>query len=116
MATVSQLPGSLNIALVRGDEFGTTVDVKLDVSSFTFSSEVFSLLTGETLATPSVSYTGPSLDSTGAPVAGWSRISLSMTEVQTTSLTVGSYGFRVAWIAPGNAKRTALAGVCEVRG
>jgi hypothetical protein len=115
MATVSALPGSLNIALVRGDEFGTTVDVKLELAGYSFAAEVFSLLTGDTLATPTVVYVGPSLDSTGTPVAGWSRISLSMTETQTASLTIGSYGFRVSWIAPGNAKRTALAGVCEVK-
>lgn len=115
MATVSQLPGSLNVALVRGDEFSTTVDVKLELSGYQFDAEVFSLLTGDQLQVPTVVYVGPALNSLGNPVAGWSRLSVAMSETQTAAMATGTYGFRIAWTAPGDAKRTALAGVCEVR-
>jgi hypothetical protein len=104
MATVSQLPGVLNISLVRGDEFSTLVDFDVALTGYTFSAQVYSVLTGETLATPTVT----------AVNLATGQVNVSLQESQTASMRAGTYGWRLVWVAPGSAQRTALEGVFEV--
>ena len=106
MAQVPQMPGRLDIGpFIRGDEYGTTIDVSINLTGYTLSAKVYSLLTGETLATPTL--TAISLAS--------GQVNVGLSEVQTSSLPAGTYGFRLEWVAPGSAKRTALGGMCEVK-
>jgi hypothetical protein len=105
MATAASLPGTLNIAFRRGDEYGTLIDFSIDLSSYTFTAEVVSAITGSTLATPAVTIVS----------ASNGQVNLSLTETQTLSLSAGSYLWRMIWVGPGTTTRTALEGVCEVR-
>lgn len=104
MATAASLPGNLNIAFRRGDEYGTLIDFSIPTTSYSFSAEVVSAITGATLATPTVTVVN----------AATGQVNLSLSEVQTASLPAGSYLWRMIWVAPGVATRTALEGVCEV--
>lgn len=106
MAQVPQMPGRLDIGpFIRGDEYGTTIDVSINLTGYTLSAKVYSLLTGETLVTPTL--TAISLAS--------GQVNVGLSDVQTDSLPQGTYGFRLEWVAPGSAKRTALGGMCEVQ-
>ena len=104
MATAAALPGNLNIAFRRSDEYGTLIDFSISLTGYSFSAEVVSAVTGSTLVTPTVSVVNAS---TG-------QVNLSLSEVQTASLAVGSYLWRMIWVGPGTTTRTALEGVCEV--
>lgn len=42
------------------------------------------------------------------------QINISLTDAQAAALAPGTYGLRVHWTAPGDAKRRAFEGVCEV--
>jgi len=102
--TYSQLPGPLNLALRRGDEFGTTIDFDIDMSGYTVSSSIVSPITGNSVGTITSTITNAS---TGV-------VSVAMTEAQTEALQPGTYSWRLEWIAPGDVKRTALSGFVEV--
>jgi len=104
MATAASLPGTLNIAFRRGDEYGTLIDFSIPLSSYAFSSEIVSAITGSTLVTPTVTVVS----------AADGQVNLSLTEAQTASLAAGSYLWRMIWVGPGTTTRTALEGVCEV--
>lgn len=105
MATYEQLPGGLNIALNKGDEFGILLDIDRDVTGYTFSAVVYSLVDASTIATPTLTVTNAALG----------QVNLSLTETQTSALGVGTYGMRVTWVQPGSVQRTAIDGVCEVK-
>lgn len=104
MATAAALPGTLNIAFRRGDEYGTLVDFSIPLTGYSFTAEVVSAVTGSTLATPSVTVVS----------AANGQVNLSLTEIQTSSLAAGTYLWRMIWVGPGMTTRTALEGVCEV--
>lgn len=104
MPTVSTTPGSLNVTVQQGDELSQLLDFSVALTGYTFAAEVVSPLTGATLATPTVT----AVDLTAG------QVNLSMTEAQTAALVVGSYLWRMVWIAPGSVRRTALEGILEV--
>ena len=104
MATISQLPGTLNLELVRGDEFATLVDFSINCTGYTFAASVYSTITGSEILAPTVSVVSAS--------AG--QVNVSISEAQTNGIAPGTYMWRLSWVAPGSAIRTALEGVCEV--
>jgi hypothetical protein len=104
MATVSTLPGTLNITIKRGDELSQLLDFSIALTGYTFSAEVVSAITYATVATPTVSAVNLS---TG-------QLNLAMSESQTSAIDPGSYLWRLIWTAPGTVRRTALEGVLEV--
>jgi hypothetical protein len=104
MATASQTPGELNIAFRKGDEYGTLIDFSIDLTGYTFAAEVVSAVTGSTLVEPTVSIVS----------AASGQVNLALSEAQTAGLAAGSYLWRMIWVGPGTATRTALEGVCEV--
>jgi hypothetical protein len=104
MATVSTLPGTLNIAVKRGDELSQLLDFSIDLTGYTFTAEVVSAITYEEIAAPTI--TAVNL-STG-------QVNLAMAETVTAAIAPGSYLWRLIWTAPGTVRRTALEGVLEV--
>lgn len=104
MATYSQLPGRLSLALRRGDEFGASVDFDVDLSGYTVSASIVSAITGSTAGTMTATVTN----------AAAGIVNVAMTEAQTQSLVPGTYSWRLEWVAPGDVKRTAMAGFVEV--
>lgn len=103
-ATSETLPGVLNLAMRAGDEFSTALDFSISTTSYTWAAQVYSLITGDTLATPTVTVSN----------AAAGQLSVSMTETQTAGLGRGSFGWRLEAVAPGSVKRTWLDGICEV--
>lgn len=104
MATADQRPGHLAVAFRRGDEYSTLIDFSISTTGYTWSAEVFSVVTGEVLQNPSVTVIS----------AANGQVNLSWTEQQTEDLDAGTYGLRVIWVAPGSSRRTALEGMLEV--
>lgn len=103
-AVAANLPGQLNLALRRGDEYATLVDFSVPLTGHTFTAQIFSSFTGATIATPAV---------TAVDLAA-GQVNVGLTELQTAALEAGTYSWRLVWTAPGNVTRTALAGYVEV--
>ena len=104
MALYEQLPGSLSLSIVSGDQFSTVVDFSINMSGYSVSSEIFSLVDGATVAM-----------STAFVSEALGTVSIGMTEGETGDLSVGTYGWRLQWLAPGSVTRTALTGLLEVK-
>ena len=105
MALYEQLPGSLSLSIVSGDQFATVVDFSINMSGYSVSSEIFSLVDGATVVAMSTAFVSEALGT----------VSIGMTEAETGDLSVGTYGWRLQWLAPGSVTRTALTGLLEVR-
>lgn len=104
MATASQLPGHLAVAFRAGDEYSTLVDFSINTTGYSWSAEVYSVVTHEVLQNPTVTVVS----------AANGQVNLSWTEAETADLAPGTYGCRVIWVAPGSSQRTALEGMLEV--
>lgn len=104
-ATWNALPGTLNLNLARGDEFDTTVDFSIDMTGYTVTASIYSLVTGNTVDTFATSFQS-------APSG---TVNLALTESQTASLGHATYGWKLTWVAPGNSTRTALSGMLDVK-
>jgi len=104
-ATFSQLPGTMNLALKRGDSFATTVDFDgVTLVGYTATATVASLVTGTTVATMTTSIVDPAA----------AKVTIGLTNAQTAGLTSGTYAWRMDWDAPGGTHRAALQGTVEV--
>jgi hypothetical protein len=42
------------------------------------------------------------------------QVNVALSEIQTSALAAGTYGWRLAWTAPGDSIRTVLQGTVEV--
>jgi len=104
MATAPQLPGTLHVAFVRGDDYSTLLDLSISVVGYTFAAEIYSLTNGQIIATPAIT----------AVDAALGKINLAITDTQAAELPPGTLGLRIRWTAPGDVKRRAIEGVCEV--
>lgn len=106
MATYTNLPGVLNIEVRRGDELGLTPDFNVSLSGYTVAAAVYSCVTGDTAGTMSASLTTDGSDG---------KVSLAMTEAETSALAAGTYRWALTWTAPGSVARMALTGALEVK-
>lgn len=104
MPLTDTLPGSLSLAFRRGDEFSTLLDFSIATTGYTWSAAIYSVVTGTTIATPTVTVVN----------AATGQVNLGLSEIQTAALAAGTYGWRLSWTAPGEALRTVLAGTVEV--
>ena len=105
MALYEQLPGSLSLSIVQGDEFATVVDFSIDMTSYSVSSEIYSLVDGATVTAMTTAFVSAALGT----------VTIGMNEGETGDLSVGTYGWRLQWLAPGSVTRTALTGLLEVK-
>lgn len=105
MATAPQKPGELNIAFNRGDDYSTLVDLSISIVGYTWTAEIYSLVTRATLANPTIDVVD----------AAQGRFNLAISDTQAAALPPGSLGLRIRWTAPGDYKRLAFDGICEVR-
>lgn len=103
MATAEQTPGRLDLAFRRGDDYGTLVDFSISLVGYTLAATVYSVTTGATVATPTIT----------AVNLATGQLNVSLTDSQTSSLAAGSYGWRLVWTY-GGATRSALEGYVEV--
>jgi hypothetical protein len=106
MATYTNLPGTLNIEVRRGDELGLMPDFSVSLAGYTVSAAVYSVVTGDTAGTMTAALYGDGSDG---------KVNLSMTEAETSALATGTYRWALTWTAPGSVARMALTGALEVK-
>jgi len=104
-STYSQLPGTMNLAFRRANDFATIIDFDgTTLVGYTVTASMTSLVTGATVVPFTTSITDSS--------AG--QVNIALTDTQTASLPAGTYGWQLDWTAPGSVQRTALSGTVEV--
>lgn len=120
--TYEILPAELDLAFVKGDEFGMLLAVgDTDLTGYTYDSRIYSLQSvaaGGGLGAGVSSAAGSTVVAfTITPVnltAG--QVNVSLTELQTDTLTAGAqYRWWFKTVTPGNVTRTILAGDVSVR-
>jgi hypothetical protein len=103
--TYEQLPGRMNIALRRGDQFSALVDFDpTNLTGYTVASHIYSLASHATVSTITTTL--------ASATAG--QVTISLTEAQTENLPAGTLGWRMYWDAPGDVRRTVLQGIVEM--
>jgi hypothetical protein len=120
--TYEILPAELDLAFIKGDEFGMVLAVNsTDLTGYAYDTKIYSMTTievGGGLGAGVSSAAGATVVAfTVTPVnlaAG--QVNLSLTETQTNSLSAGAeYRWWFKTITPGNVTRTILAGDVSVR-
>jgi hypothetical protein len=99
VSSFSQLPARMNVTLKAGDKASTSVDFDVSLSAFTVTSQITSLVTGQTVANIATTVTN----------AGAGQVSLAFP----ATLSPGSYGWQMLWTSSDGGKRTVLSGVAE---
>ena len=105
MSTYEVLPGSMSLVFRRGDRFSTLIDFDgVSLVDCVVSASIVSLVTGELVKHFMVDVIDASA----------SKVNISLESGETAVVPVGTYSWRLGWVAPGDAARTALAGTVEV--
>lgn len=105
MATASDAPDVLNLSWRRGDEFGKTIVYTEDLTGATVFTSIYSLRSGAQVTTMVTVVTpGPTASSIG----------ISLSEVPSAALLLGTYGWRQTVVAAGSVQRTRVVGRIEV--
>lgn len=105
MATAPDAPETLNFAFRRGDEFGKTLVYTEDLTGATAVTQLYSLRTGLSLTSM------PTVISAGATA---SSVGISLSEIPSAALLIGTYGWRQIITTAGSVQRTRLTGTIEV--
>lgn len=101
MATYSQTPGDLDLEVGLGDDFSMLIDFDISLTGYTFESKV-------TKPSGDVTITVTNTDLSAG------QITLSLTDVQITSIGFGRYSWYLTWTT-GSASRRVLAGDFTVK-
>lgn len=114
MAEFVALPGTLNISLTVGDEFGMLADLDIDCTSFTWTAVIYEVSTSISFANPSgVNTQGSTVSSfTVTEVnAANGQVNLSLTEIQTATFSPSTkYRWFLRGVSPAQVTRTYLSG------
>jgi hypothetical protein len=120
--TYEILPAELDLAFIKGDEFGMVLAVnETDLTGYAYDTKIYSMTTVEVgggLGAGVASAAGETVVAfTVTPVALTAgQVNLSLTEAQTNTLTAGAeYRWWFKTVTPGNVTRTILAGDVSVR-
>ena len=105
MATASDAPEVLNLSWRRGDEFGKTIVYTEDLTGATALTTMFSLRTGADVTTM------PTVITAGATA---SQVAISLAEIPSAALLLGTYGWRQVVVAAGSVQKTRIVGRAEV--
>lgn len=111
MAVFSQIPGDLDLRIVRGDEVTfSAVFAAVDLTGYTVTAAVYSgfgaTATDTPVATPTVTVTMATVNSVTS-----STVQVSLTETQTLAISpTGSSRWFLRWVSPGGVTRTVLSG------
>lgn len=104
-STYSVLPGVMNLAFKRSNDFSTLIDFDgTTLVGYTVTASVTSLVTGAAV----VPFTTTVSDASAG------QVNIALTDTQTAALPAGTYGWQLDWTAPGSVQRTALSGTVEV--
>lgn len=113
-AEFSALPGTLNISLTVGDEFGMLADLDIDCTSFTWTAVIYEVSTSISFANPS------GVNTQGSTVGNFTvtevnaangQVNLSLTEIQTATFNPATkYRWFLRGVSPAQVTRTYLSG------
>lgn len=109
MATYSVLPTPLDIAFVRGDEFGMSLDFGVDLTGYTFSTSIYEV----TAVTNGLAQAGNAVASFTIVNTSLAlgKLNLSLQENQTSALNITkAHRWYMRWVAPGVVTRTVISG------
>jgi predicted secreted protein len=108
------LPGTLNISLTTGDEFGMLADLDIDTTGFTWTAIVYETSTTVSFVNPGgVSTQGTTAATFTVTVvnAAAGQVNLSLTEVQTAALNPATtYRWYLRGVSSAMVTRTYLSG------
>jgi hypothetical protein len=111
------LPGTLNISLTTGDEFGMLADLDIDTTSFTWTAIIYETATTVSFVNPSgVSTQGTTAATFTVTVvnAAAGQVNLSLTEIQTAALNPATnYRWYLRGVSPALVTRTYLSGTLK---
>lgn len=93
-------PGRQDVTYRTGNTFSTEVDWSIDLTGYTVTSALVSLVTGATVTALTTTVTD----------AGAGKVGVVFPAIT----TVGTYGWRQEWTDPNGDKRTGLMGYVEV--
>jgi hypothetical protein len=105
MATASDAPEVLNLSWRRGDEFGKNLIYTEDLTGATALTTLYSLRTGADVTAMTTVITA------GATA---SSVAISLSEIPSAALLLGTYGWRQVIIAAGSVQKTRIVGRAEV--
>lgn len=116
MATISQLPANVTLRKFRGDEFLVAFDFDIDLTGYTFSTDIYTVSTvpsgvGGGVTTETTSVGSFSVISTSL-LNG--QVSISLDEAQSLAIDAGSYRWYLRWVSPLGETRTVLSGAFEL--
>jgi len=105
MNSYDQIPGTLNLSLKAGDDFGALVDFSpITMTGYTVTAVVSSLVTGAEVV--------PFATTLASAADG--KVNIALSDTQTSALPRGTYGWSMKWV-DGQVTRTALTGFLEVQ-
>ena len=119
MATFTQLPGTLDISMIQGDEIEIDLDFSpRNLTGYTFSNSIYveAVLSGGG-GGGFVSTVGSVATSFAISIVNLStgRINIGLSEIQTAALSPSiNYRWFLRWVAPGLVTRTVLSGTLTV--
>jgi len=120
-AIYEQLPAELDLAFIKGDEFGALLTIDINLAGYTYDSRIYALTTAEASAGLSggvATVAGGTVTAfTVTPVAATAGIiNLSLTEQQTDALSSsGTYRWWLKAVSPAMVTRTFVSGDVTVR-
>ena len=103
MASYEQLPGTLNLALRRGDDFSVDVDFSIDLTGFSVTATAHSVVNDAQIIAFTTTLTN----------AAQGVLNITLTDAQTAGLALGTYLWRLVGTS-GSVTRTYLSGYMEV--
>lgn len=109
------LPGSLNISLIVGDEFGMLADLSIDTTGFAWTAIVYEVTTSISFANPAGVNTQGATRATFTVTevnAANGQLNLSLTENQTGAFVPSTkYRWYLRGVSPAQVTRTYLSGM-----
>lgn len=102
MNAYDQTPGNLPISFVRGDSLSVLVDFSIDLTGYSFTGSLVSVVTGDDVVPLTLAVVS----------AASGQVNVSLTAQQTAALARGTYQWKFVW-TQGASVRTALTGFVE---
>ena len=115
--TFNALPGTLNISLTTGDEFGMLADLDIETTGFAWAAIIYETATSVSFVNPGgVSTQGTTAATFTVTVvnAAAGQVNLSLTEIQTAALNPAtSYRWYLRGVSSAMVTRTYLSGTLK---
>jgi hypothetical protein len=102
--TFKQVPAVMNLLIKSGDEVSTDIDFGTNLSGYTASSQLYSLVDRRKVYDIPTSVTNATAGS----------VRLSFLEGHTSGVPAGTYGWSHKWVQPGGITKTVLSGIAEI--